>query len=99
MGLSSLQLDAFFSAVRNKSFSAAARELHITQAALTQRIKGLETDLGVALFVRKPRGVEPTAAGTRLLRYCQTREQLEREVVLSLKGKLEPHLIYEIKIP
>jgi DNA-binding transcriptional LysR family regulator len=90
VSLSSLQLDAFLAAVRSGSFSRAAEELGITQAALTQRIKGLEGELGVSLFVRKPRGVEPTEAGTRLLRYCQTREQLEREAVLALTGKLGP---------
>jgi DNA-binding transcriptional LysR family regulator len=90
MSLSSLQLDAFFSAVRAKSFSKAARELHITQAALTQRIKSLESELGTSVFVRKPRGVEPTEAGIRLLRYCQTRDQLERETVAALTGKTAP---------
>lgn len=85
-----MQLDAFFAAVRLKSFSSAARELHVTQAALTQRIKGLEGELGIALFIRKPRGVEPTAGAARLVRYCQTRDQLERDTVLALTGKIEP---------
>lgn len=87
MGLSSLQLDAFFAAARARNFSRAAKELCITQSALTQRISNLENDIGISLFVRKPRGVEPTEAGERLLRYCQTRDLLERELMESLSGK------------
>jgi DNA-binding transcriptional LysR family regulator len=85
-GLSSLQLDAFFAAAQSLNFSQAAKTLHITQSALTQRIKNLEDDLGITLFVRKPRGVELTDAGTRLLRYCQARHMLEKELLEQLTG-------------
>ena len=86
MGISSLQLDAFFTAARTRNFSRAAKELHITQSALTQRIGNLEAELGISMFVRKPRGVELTEAGSRMLRYCQARDLLEKELLEELSG-------------
>lgn len=45
----------------------AARRLHISQPPLTRRIHGLEEELGAALFLRTPRGMELTDAGRALL--------------------------------
>ena len=87
MGLSSLHLDAFFAAAQSLNFSQAAKELHITQSALSQRVKALEEDLNLTLFVRLPRGVQLTEAGERLLRYCQARHSLERELLEHLTGQ------------
>jgi DNA-binding transcriptional LysR family regulator len=84
VSLSSLQLDAFLTAAQKRSFSLAAKELHVTQSALTQRIANLESELGMRLFIRKPRGVEPTEAGLRLLRYCQTKQRLEEELLSTI---------------
>ncbi|QOV33226.1 LysR family transcriptional regulator [Streptomyces ferrugineus] len=50
-----------------KSFSAAARAYGVTQPALSNGIARLEQELGVTLFERSPRGVRPTADGTRIL--------------------------------
>ena len=49
----------------------AAEELHTVQSNVTARIRQLEEELGRELFRRHPRGVEPTAAGRRLLPYAQ----------------------------
>jgi DNA-binding transcriptional LysR family regulator len=89
VGLSSLQLDAFFAAARALNFSQAAEQLHITQSALSQRIKALEDDLGLTLFTRLPRGVQLTEAGARMLKYCQARASMEEELVEQLTGKEE----------
>jgi DNA-binding transcriptional LysR family regulator len=90
VGLSSIYLDAFFAAARTLNFSIAARELHITQSALSQRIKALEEDLDLTLFIRLSRGVQLTDAGDRLLRYCQARFLFEQEVIDQLKGSSSP---------
>ena len=56
-------LRAFEAAARSSSFSAAAEELHLTPAAISQQIKLLEQHLGVQLFIRLPRGVALTDMG------------------------------------
>jgi LysR family transcriptional regulator, glycine cleavage system transcriptional activator len=59
-------LRAFEAIARHLSFSKAAGELHVTPAALSHQIKGLEEQLGIALFHRRARSIELTDAG-RLL--------------------------------
>ncbi|MGA2128291.1 MAG: transcriptional regulator GcvA [Xanthobacteraceae bacterium] len=56
-------LRAFEAIARHLSFSRAADELHVTPAALSHQIRGLEEQLGVALFHRRTRGIELTDAG------------------------------------
>ena len=58
----------FEAAARHQSFTRAAEELGVTQAAISQQIKLLERALGVTLFVRLHRGIDLTRAGTRLHR-------------------------------
>jgi DNA-binding transcriptional LysR family regulator len=61
------QLTYFLAAAEHGSFSAAAAELHMAQPSLSEQIRRLEAELGVALFARVGRGLELTEAG-RLLR-------------------------------
>lgn len=84
MSLSSIQLDAFLSVAQSASFSLAAEKLHMTQSALSQRIKNLESEMGLTLFIRHPTGVSLTEHGERLLRYCQTKNSLESELIHDL---------------
>lgn len=60
-------LRAFEAAARLKSFSKAAEELNVTPAAISHQIHTLEADLGVSLFHRRNRAVEPTASARLLL--------------------------------
>jgi len=60
-------LRTFVTVARLGSFSAAAVELGYTQAAVSQQIAALETDLKVQLLNRRP--VTPTEAGARLLEH------------------------------
>ncbi len=60
-------LRAFEASARHLSFTRAAIELCVTQAAVSQQVKGLEKRLGVALFQRLPRGMKITAEGEALL--------------------------------
>ncbi|WP_242102535.1 transcriptional regulator GcvA [Lysobacter sp. M2-1] len=57
---------AFEAAARLGSFTRAADELHMTQAAVSYQIKQLEQRLGLGLFHRQPRQVVLTPAGHRL---------------------------------
>ena len=58
-------LVVFEAAGRLSSFTAAAQELHMTQAAVSYAIGRLETDLGCALFLREHRRVRLSEAGAR----------------------------------
>lgn len=57
------RLQAFVAAVDEGSLSAAVRRLHITQPALSARLKLLEEGLGCQLLERTGRGVRPTPMG------------------------------------
>ena len=60
-------LKTFQIAARRGSFAAAAAELFLTPSAVSHQVRGLEEQLGVALFQRKPRALMLTEAGARLL--------------------------------
>ena len=60
-------LRAFEATARHLSFTRAGLELRVTQAAVSQHVKGLEDRLGLQLFRRLPRGVALTDEGQLLL--------------------------------
>ena len=60
-------LESFISVVENGSIAAASRGLNLTSAAISQRIKALESELGARLLVRAGRNVKPTQAGFAIL--------------------------------
>jgi DNA-binding transcriptional LysR family regulator len=62
-------LRTFVAVARLGSFSAAASELGYTQAAVSQQIAALESELKTRLLSRRP--VEPTEAGARLLEHAE----------------------------
>lgn len=66
------QIRSFVAVSRLGSFTQAAKELHLSQPALTVQIRQLEDGLGVALFDRNTRSVELTRVG------CELAPQLER---------------------
>ena len=61
-------LRVFESGARRLSFTRAAEELHVTQAAVSHQIKALEDWLGTPLFMRLNRGLKLTAAAEQYLR-------------------------------
>ncbi len=75
-------LRTFAAVARTLSFRAAADELHLTQSAVSRRVQALEDDLGLALFVRDTRKVEPTHAGEALLQaVTPALDRIDRTVV------------------
>lgn len=60
-------LTALEATARHGSIARAAAELHVTPATVSQHVRGLEAQLGVALLVRGARGITPTAAALGLL--------------------------------
>ncbi|GAA1588851.1 LysR family transcriptional regulator ArgP [Actinoplanes couchii] len=74
------QLTTFQAVVEQGSFEAAARVLHVTPSAVSQRIKALEQTVGQVL-VRRAKPCVATTAGEALLRFAHQVELLEREAL------------------
>lgn len=87
MSLLSPPLEAFVAVVRRGTVQQAAQDLSLTQTGVTQRIRSLESRLGVTLFTRSRRGMRLTGEGEALLRYCRAATELEGEVLARLTGK------------
>lgn len=65
------QLRIFLKVSETLNFSEASKQLFITQSTLTQAVKQLESELGVALFDRNSHEVHLTEAGTELVAYAR----------------------------
>jgi len=78
------QFDLFCQVARVKSFSKAAKLLHISQPAISAQIHSMEEYYGIKLFERTPHGVSLTPAGTVLFDYAkqilELHEDLERRL-------------------
>ncbi len=70
MALSIDDLRSFLLVVQERSVTRAARHLEVTQQSVSERIRRLESRVGVKLFTRMPHGVQPTPAGYRLVPYA-----------------------------
>ena len=78
---------AFLAVARHLSFTAAARELEITQSAVSQRVQRLERQLGIGLFRRGGRGLELSSAGRRLAETGETAFSQIARVVDGITGE------------
>jgi DNA-binding transcriptional LysR family regulator len=65
-------LESFVRSAESASFSAAARRLALTPAAVSRNVAQLERNLGVRLFQRSTRGLKLTEAGERFLQAVGT---------------------------
>ncbi|MGE0210662.1 MAG: LysR family transcriptional regulator [Parvibaculaceae bacterium] len=81
------QLRYFSKVVENGSFSRAANQLHVAQPALSQHVRHMEEELGVALLHRNAKGVRPTEAGDRLLRHANRILAEFAEIADSVRGE------------
>ena len=108
------QLEYFVAVAKEGSLTAAAKHCRIAQPSMSQQLRALEEELGEPLMHRKPRGVEPTAAGKLLLehaerlleearrlreRFEQRRESQEGTVVFGMIPTLAPYLLPRILRP
>lgn len=73
------QLRVFAAVARHRSFTRAARELHLTQPAVSQQVKLLEEEVGMPLFEQLGRKIRLAPAGSELLRYATQMTELVRE--------------------
>lgn len=102
------QLEYFTAIVREGSLTEAAKRCRVAQPSLSQQLRALEEELGETLMLRKPRGVEPTAAGRILLehanrvleeaqllreRFTKRRETHEGSLVFGMIPTIAPYLL------
>jgi LysR family transcriptional regulator, transcriptional activator of the cysJI operon len=62
----------FYKVGKNESFSRAAKELYMSQPAVSQSVMQLERELGIRLFNRTPKGVKLTNEGSLLYEYVSS---------------------------
>lgn len=84
-----LDIFCFTSVARTQSFSITARELMISQQAVSRHIRALEDELGFPLFLRGVQNVRLTKAGDRMLQYFTERERLTADFKKGLSRHTE----------
>lgn len=82
-------LQTFLTVFEAGRVSAAAKELHLSQPAVTAQLRKLEETLETPLFLRSVRGVTPTEAGLRLADRARAIQTMIDETVRAVKGNEE----------
>jgi DNA-binding transcriptional LysR family regulator len=89
------QLNVFLVAAKTLNFTAAARQLHMTQPSVSQHIHSLEQHFNTELFVRAGRHLRLTDAGAALLPLAQSMVSMSEHIeekMDSLHGEVHGHL-------
>lgn len=97
MSLLSPSLEAFWAVVQKTTVQDASKILGLTQTGVTQRIRSLEKQLGVTLFLRSRKGMKLTHEGESLLHYVKVCRDQEGMTLAQLKSAARDHNI-EISI-
>jgi DNA-binding transcriptional LysR family regulator len=87
MFLDLVQLEIFTAVAEHGSISAAAQHIHRVPSNLTTRIKQLEADLGVELFIREKLRLRLSPAGWTFLEYAKRILALVEEARLTVAGE------------
>lgn len=82
-----VQLEIFKAVAEQGSISAAAQHIHRVPSNLTTRIKQLEQDLGVELFIREKHRLRLSPAGWNFLEYTRRILDLVHEARLTVAGE------------
>ena len=83
------QLRVFLHVAKNMSFTAAAKELFITQPAVTAHIKALEESCSLKLFRKQGRRIHLTAEGEALLAHVKKVFEYEKEIENAISNLVE----------
>lgn len=89
-------LESFLVAVKLGSFRAAAEHLHVTQAAISNRIAALEEEIGARVFDRDSREMRLTPVGIRLIQYGERMLELQGEIMQL--GQTDRKLLGSVRI-
>jgi DNA-binding transcriptional LysR family regulator len=85
--MDSIAVATFLAVARHGSVTGAAADLNTVQSNVTARVKQLEAELQVDLFVRHSRGMKLTAAGARLISYAQRFDSLSAEATAAVRDE------------
>lgn len=101
MRIDYLGLEAFVRIAEHGSFQRAADALHLSQTALSHRLRKLEADLGTALLIRSSREVSLTPAGQELLPDAQRllKELADRYAAVRGRGRNEARRVTFACVP
>ena len=89
-------LESFIMVVQLGSFRAAAERLHITQAAISNRIASLEEEIGARVFVRDARDLRLTPVGLRLIGFGE--RMLELQDYIMRLGSTDQAILGNVRI-
>lgn len=78
-------LRVFLTACELRSMSKAAERLNIALSAASRRVSLLEHEAGVPLIIRRPHGIEPTAAGVTMMNYARDVLRLGERLQVNLE--------------
>lgn len=87
------QLECFLSLAKTLNFGQTARQLYLTQPAVSQQIRALENDLGVSLFTRGRGGVALTPAGVAFCSEAADFLAHARTVVSRVRSSAEAYTV------
>jgi len=97
------RLTHFIALAEEGRFAAAAKRVHLSQAAFSRSIQALESRLGLRLFDRSPRGVDLTAAGHAVLQRARSlvfdSDCLVRDLELLKQGEFGEIVIGAAPVP
>ncbi|TDR82884.1 LysR family transcriptional regulator ArgP [Paludibacterium purpuratum] len=91
------QLAALDAVIREQSFDKAARSLHITQSAVSQRLSQLEQSQGQRLLTRSL-PMAPTAQGEHLLRHARQVALLEHELAAKMNADADSYQVVAVAV-
>lgn len=89
-GLKLRQLRLLLALDHHRHVGRVAEALNITQPAVSKALAELEQGLGMPLFLRTPKGLEPTAEGTCLTRYAEIIDEDLQRAALALESVSRP---------
>ena len=79
------QLKYFIEIVKSGTINNAAERLYIAQPSLSKALRGLESEMGVDLITRTPKGISLTSDGAEFLGYA--RQVIEQASLLETRWK------------
>ena len=86
------QLQHLLAVHRTGSFSLAAKEMFVSQSAVSNAISGLEQELGCRIFVRSAHGLSLTPEGTRIVDLANG--ICERQTLLAQTGNSQQNQVF-----